>query len=772
MGGKDKWENLPEARPGQQDQGGKQDVVEGTTVALFARYAVGGTKEVQAQWVITDGSKPGGEIRVNADLPSRKDVVLDDVPDDEAFYTYKYRISVNGIKQPGFAEYKVWPAHLDLEFVYEKQGPHDTSGLETGDAAANMQFFVVQGGRQTGPWTTDANGECRVNVDPGLEATILPQSPWSVFEPEDQAGMPRKRKYKVSQAAWTAKIRSHDGLGTAPTAANVHRQYVNCAQNYAAHGGPLMQLTLGPDTLADGKKDEIVYVKVSFAATNTPRIDPLPGVWTTANAATALQPSTGPAQPDGATERVFELEVPLPNDGQAAELYIQMGYAGGDACKIEVGSTPNYGDHTVHAQSWRKLNVAMIHGDSTPGAGLVSKYSVLRADQAAGFSNAQLATVQAQFEELFIEFVEARTEFYTAAQLGNAQQQRAMIVDGPYMGKAPNEKCVVVGFDELDRLATATRAPSGADTWLCLWFDYLADPAGFTLSSGVLHAGSPTEAQALDPHEGLFKYDPVTTDLSCRQIAWRAVVYDDGMGGGTRPITTPSANAAFEANRVGLSGWHVTNNPPLATIDDFVDYDNWQQVTLKAPAAHLSDNGVALGIEVAVSFDASEFTCNGCAVGGNLWMATFGGNYADNGLLGVVLHEMGHNMGMAYGLKGIGSVQATVQAYNNALAAGGAPHMADLFALGGRDADNQIPGMPFPDKAPTGYYYLGHDHVGGHCAHGLSPADRRDASYAGKNGDCIMFGESDIANNAPRAFCDVCKKYIKATDLRDIMKDW
>ena len=54
----------------------------------------------------------------------------------------------------------------------------------------------------------------------------------------------------------------------------------------------------------------------------------------------------------------------------------------------------------------------------------------------------------------------------------------------------------------------------------------------------------------------------------------------------------------------------------------------------------------------------------------------------------------------------------------------------------------------------------------------LSDADRALASYRGKMGDCIMFGASDMNHPAPRSFCDECKKYIKATDVRDIMKDW
>ncbi len=63
-------------------------------------------------------------------------------------------------------------------------------------------------------------------------------------------------------------------------------------------------------------------------------------------------------------------------------------------------------------------------------------------------------------------------------------------------------------------------------------------------------------------------------------------------------------------------------------------------------------------------------------------------------------------------------------------------------------------------------------HVGGHCAAGI--ADRGTSkNLAGKNGACVMFGEGgDKEPPTRRSYCSVCKKYLKARNLEDIVSPW
>jgi hypothetical protein len=763
----DLWEQKQEVRPGPQDKGGKQQVLEGSKVSLFAKIALG-SGSVKCDWLISDESLGTVDVPEPADLPSRKEVTLADVPADKAYYSYKYGLSVNGRKQPGYSEYTVWPQHLDLVFEYEKQDG-DTSGLNTGDAVVGMDFSALQDGQAPRLWTSEAGGKCQVSVVAGKETTIRPKSPWELLDPLDQAGLARERTYKVTKRAWTAKVRSHDGLGIADTDTDRLKQYVNVAENFTAHCGSLMKLTIGPDDLTKAKKDQKIYLKVTFPAANSLRNVPRPAVWKGTDSSTACVPKSGPDAPDGDAPRVFEEVLTIAADGDAVVVYVQVGYAGGDTCIIEVGATPNYGDHTVYVQNWRKLKVDMFHGNPAVGASQVSTHSVLRGDSTAGFSDNQKTVLETEFKKMFIEFTEDRKLFYDAADLGNADAQRARIVDGTFVG-SDGKVVVTPWWPVLYQLSKSKRPPAAADTWWVAWIDYIADTFNTTVDYHTLHAGAPDTDFDYNGPGGFFKWDPNTTQLSVTRIVWKVNTYADI--GGVKGIGVASVVPAFEANRVGLAADHVIDNPDEATVDEWVEFINWKKFKIKAPPARFDDNGVGLQLSVTVTFGRlPKFVTNGCAIGGNLWMCTYNGNYHDNGLMGVVLHEMGHNMGMAYGLKGISSVQSAKQMIDHAEKV--QQEIKSMFAVGGRSSENMTPGIKFPDKAPAGYYYLGRGHTGGHCSHGVSESDRQKESYSGAAGaDCIMFGESDMSSSAARTFCDDCIKYIKGTDVRDITKDW
>ena len=137
-------------------------------------------------------------------------------------------------------------------------------------------------------------------------------------------------------------------------------------------------------------------------------------------------------------------------------------------------------------------------------------------------------------------------------------------------------------------------------------------------------------------------------------------------------------------------------------------------------------------------------------------MSTFGGNFKTGGLISTLLHELGHNLGQAYADK---TVDPTY----------------------GRSNGNAIPGIPFPPGVPEGIVYGGKDHLGTHCAAGVSKELRAEPSYAKpyetavkiqQQATCIMFGSGDMNSSTLRSYCDQCRKFIKATDADDLTKHW
>jgi hypothetical protein len=80
-----------------------------------------------------------------------------------------------------------------------------------------------------------------------------------------------------------------------------------------------------------------------------------------------------------------------------------------------------------------------------------------------------------------------------------------------------------------------------------------------------------------------------------------------------------------------------------------------------------------------------------------------------------------------------------------------------------------------PSTVPAGDVYDGHDHVGTHCAKGLTVAQKGQASYNGNGmiGRCIMFGSGGVTDPPPGAsYCAECIKQIKGRKLHDIVTSY
>jgi hypothetical protein len=140
---------------------------------------------------------------------------------------------------------------------------------------------------------------------------------------------------------------------------------------------------------------------------------------------------------------------------------------------------------------------------------------------------------------------------------------------------------------------------------------------------------------------------------------------------------------------------------------------------------------------------ARHYGINGNSGGGRQVMVLKTAN--PTGCAETVCHELGHSMGM------------TVMAGKS----------------------ENPPGMPAAKHVDDGgcFYVNGTPpgggkrdiHKGGHCATGL--ADMTVMSYAGLKGTCILWGAGGVGITRD-AFCDTCKKYIKARKLTNIRSAW
>ena len=184
--------------------------------------------------------------------------------------------------------------------------------------------------------------------------------------------------------------------------------------------------------------------------------------------------------------------------------------------------------------------------------------------------------------------------------------------------------------------------------------------------------------------------------------------------------------------------------------------DDYRTLKLKLPARpghagdpghHLVVDGKRVRIQLYVKFSCAEYTTNAAGWHGFIDMSTWGGRFKAAGLACTLLHELGHNLGHAYMDK---TVDATY---------GRAPRYA-------------IPGLPFPPGVPDGFGYGGKGHLGPHCATGLTDDERRQPSFRGLRGGCIMFGENNMNGEDVFQYCPRCRETLKATSAMDITRAW
>lgn len=197
-----------------------------------------------------------------------------------------------------------------------------------------------------------------------------------------------------------------------------------------------------------------------------------------------------------------------------------------------------------------------------------------------------------------------------------------------------------------------------------------------------------------------------------------------------------------------ISGsWEANDGSVDGDIEDadvwVDDYANHGWVTIKLPDAAKAyvEADPANTVEVELTLHVSKGPYLGEADGNSGWLQLIVFKAAENVVNDVMAHELGHTMNQV------------------PQAAGDKP--AGLSAVA------------------HGRHYTGNEHLGGHCADGMSAANyangagKAGSSYAGDFSGkaectCIMYGENGAGSTCAGKFCTRCQPFIKAEALSSL----
>jgi hypothetical protein len=415
-------------------------------------------------------------------------------------------------------------------------------------------------------------------------------------------------------------------------------------------------------------------------------------------------------------------EVTLKADGEEPVVEIDLGLAGGDEITVAVGGTTDCADERCTIITWRKLWYEIMAPD----------FMGIGGDLGAGHR----ARVDALLLPCFVQYRVWKSHTFT-----EADAPAGTVFPGAYFG-APRKQFVLTDhtftlYPTKNGKWDGGKKPRSVGLRLCdrnffndsgislLWDDFTNKTGTFDVYTGLPgRFVLPRSA-----HDG--------TD-TIKSITWMAQI-----------------NAAAHAGHPAvIAGTPQSGN--LATADvQFLDIKKFK-VTLPNGTAAAPGPGRLVGplgpatcpIRVTVQFEAADeglgLSGQGAQKGENLvcYKAS-----APEGTADVMIHELCHSAGMA--------------------------------AIGGNIPP---PGIPQPKKtseadpdnqcalSTKGHLYSGCDHSGGHCARGLTDAQKTTYHYGGKPGTCINFGEGDLKDPSGKTdrICKTCAIILKGRELQSI----
>ena len=508
------------------------------------------------------------------------------------------------------------------------------------------------------------------------------------------------------------------------------------------------EIRVRPKDLKTAVEDKLVYWKVTAHEENSKRTEPKTGI----------KPYDTNSQLREFADRVVTCSTEFVE--RDSSIILVCGVAGGDRFTVEVGTDGENYPLKVVVENWRKLWYETVQ-PAASGSDRVSDYTVFTADKSPGLSEKSVSYMKKVLDPCFVEFEKRYGTNYTKNDIPLNGQYN--IIDGAFIGKEKGKKAVVLSFDQAEKiLEQKGKHLKDARTASAVWCDYLVDFKNW--EDGFEEVFSAQERPLKESKLFLNLVDRfggrAHGSCSITSLSWKATHWFDTKDNSWKIIASSRD-----------PGWGHRSGGVFTREDDIkahISFTNYNTISFQFPdtkgnypgklmekdsSGQLTDKRFVVGLTVVVSGIANEMNTNGAALNGIIWMNTFAGAATDTGAAGVILHELGHNMGQVYANKSIDAVF-------------------------GRPANKAIPGIPFPKGLPEGIVYGERGHRGTHCASGLSVITRKERDFQDRDSNsykernCIMFGSSSMRSNKEYVFCSDCRTYVKAENLSDIRKSW
>jgi hypothetical protein len=737
------------------------EVFEDSKVKLKVKIKKGPKKAPKCtfKFEVTDGDAiPDEKGKVNGEyaectvkVPLCKEKKLDDDSIQE-FYTFSFKVideDDNNAEYPGVETYRVWPRNVKVtlhKLVKDKEEPFPgcefrLTQKDEKDIKAVMPKKAPFEGKRQKP------GPIKLVPDANYMAKTWKKG-------AEDAGREREA---VLDASFEAAFLN-------PTSGTKIEQYVNHESDVNKFGtdgkGKEVRITVGAkddigvDDPANRKAfpGADVFIKVTFTRSSK-RIKPKVGI-----------KGIDDEHPIKDLKKSADLKTwtgrVVIGDDKTASFVVKLGMGGGEECKVEIGVEKDKPQDTLEFQNWRKIDYELWQ-PKADGGDKMTDYTNFKADKSAGLSTASTDFFKKTLDKLFIKFLP-----YDAAKPGYFLVKADIplagvhnVIDADYVNKDAGKEVLVLELDMAKDILDAKAVKKTDPRIVCMiWCDHLCDPKSWNdtyqieTNNTELNLGDLRVFKtAVVAHNGV-----AHGGYPIKKISWRATHYKDGTW---KPITGASDPGGAHRNNHDIS--------TEADIKAHVEFLKFDKIKFKLPTAKagfpgkdiglngtkLESGGKEIRISVVIQGAATEMGFNGAALQGTVWMNTHSGGVHPVGMGRTVLHELGHNMGMAYGSK------------------------RNLKVRGQPDT-NQIPGIPFPKPLPKGFVYDDDwGHTGAHCAHGCSEATRKHKDFpknpsAWNERDCIMYGSGDMSLSKEFSFCPLCSDYITGQNLESIRKNW
>lgn len=744
------------------------EVYEGESIDLAG---VETEEEVEFTLLNTDGK--GKEEKVTAKLHKHP---CGKVPAGMENYviSWKYKLPDQEELVSGPDTYRVWPKYLKLA-VQMKEGAKGsvegfTFSLAQGEKTDKP---TVVGGTWTGPLEKEAYSFDAV-------------SPWKLEGKVASADEAASYTLKVSQLPWTAKIISHVG---GRDEAAPWKQYVNLPTAVGTEKGHQMRVEVAPHDRALGLKGQKISVCVTFKATNSTRTTPRPALHLKSGPVDSTDPSAKP----GVSDLVYKAELELPANGGSCAFAVELGYAGGDSCHIQVGFDDGTGDDELWVCNWRQLESEFVipHSDLRQGWDTI----VNNDDDAPGPHPDFEAAIKRILDPLFIElnFPDTFRAVYTAADINALLADRGgantFIIPGARISPrlTADKNCTFMSPKDLDDLRSrALKNPADDPRRLKLvWTDMLPktladdDDKVIDASPGeyvhYFENATPVDKETLNGNLLAALRNPVCKDADdlwgVQKAYWRLAGYRKA-GSDDAWRVWDSYQGADSEDREALNElagyWWPQEVLPTseAEASKWVEFVSLRKFKMKLPntdpddpGQYLNWNGYEHKVLLTVGLRHFQTGANANAIQGKIRMTPCLGLGTADGVARTLCHEIGHNLGHAY-FENKGKKERDGR---------------------GRLTGYKIPGIDFDAYVPVGSFYGGRGHKGAHCAHGLKAAGllaglKDDTKFTGPtyqiDTNCVLFGQGDQTKTVKFDYCPDCTRYIRASDALTVTKNW